>query len=544
MIANKDTADRPAPQPTGAPAFVYSGTLTNSDTTAKQVIMGSRYTITSGGYLVGLRVNVITDQSYHLYFVLDPNGTPSFEDLGSFTATTDGWSSVTIQPKIVGTGVEFDIIAVVNKPADVPATWTGDWNYQTPNNPTTPTSGQVDHSNKDLDNLLFHKTDDNGTDRGAELLALSPGDVIDSGSVIYNINSVTDDGTYVTFSVMPGTQGPDGVTTFTFETVASVPITGGSDTGYYLGNANVSGLFIADGDYSDIIPDDNAYIVDIEVQAASVSADWDLVALMGGGSSSGGGDASIDWGFITGTLSDQTDLQTELDNKSPTTHSHLLDALTDVSAFEPSDGQRLSFNVTTGNWEPRNSVSGLGFVIFDYRMDLPATATPANGDISRDNNDSSLTTILYITELDDNDTDVDAYWGEIKQGDWFNIQRTNDSTRKENYDVTGPATKVSNVWEIPVSFYETTGTALSDNEKVKVLWRISEPEIIDNLTSTASNASLSANMGRELDVTKVTTNPALVTGSEAVGNMVILTRAEYDALGAGRPSTTIYYIDG
>jgi hypothetical protein len=50
-------------------------------------------------------------------------------------------------------------------------------------------------------------------------------------------------------------------------------------------------------------------------------------------SSSGGGGGVSDWGDIGGTLSDQTDLQDELDDKAAVIHTHVKGDLTDIADF-------------------------------------------------------------------------------------------------------------------------------------------------------------------------------------------------------------------
>ena len=58
---------------------------------------------------------------------------------------------------------------------------------------------------------------------------------------------------------------------------------------------------------------------------------------------SGGGGSSA-WGDITGTLSNQTDLQTALDGKASTSHAHAVNDLSDVTITTPSTGQVLKYN--------------------------------------------------------------------------------------------------------------------------------------------------------------------------------------------------------
>ena len=137
----------------------------------------------------------------------------------------------------------------------------------------------VSHANQNPASLRVSTLDDVAGDRTAELAALSPGDTIGDGSSLWTISQSVDNGTWFDFTVSPAQQSPtDGVRTFTFGTTTPTAITIGSDADYWLGNANVRGIHGVDGGYSDAVEDDNAYSIDLEVQDAYVSPDWDVVA--------------------------------------------------------------------------------------------------------------------------------------------------------------------------------------------------------------------------------------------------------------------------
>ena len=86
-------------------------------------------------------------------------------------------------------------------------------------------------------------------------------------------------------------------------------------------------------------------------------------------------DISAVWGNITGTLSNQTDLQTALNGKSDVGHTHVMVDITDStwisditnesikdlldvsSSMIPSDGQVLTYNSTSGLWEARTNIT-------------------------------------------------------------------------------------------------------------------------------------------------------------------------------------------
>ena len=59
----------------------------------------------------------------------------------TWEATTTGWQRFNIDPIIVATGTVMDLVAVVRYVTEAPITWSGDWNYLTPNNAGTPATG-------------------------------------------------------------------------------------------------------------------------------------------------------------------------------------------------------------------------------------------------------------------------------------------------------------------------------------------------------------------------------------------------------------------
>jgi len=293
LSANKDTSENANITPIDEPYFLYSSTLTPEViNNVKQIIFGTRYIWTTAtGYLNKYRVDVVVGNVYEIYLITDTLGTPIVEQIGNFEATSSGWIEVNISPVLIGSAVTFDVIAQVNQPDPAPVQFVGNWDYSKPNNAAAPASGQISHANKQLDQLWIHKTDNDSGDRSAELLALSVGDIIEVGSMSWAIQTTpVDSGVYITINISPQSQSAAlGVQAFTFNTTATVNLTRGIETDYYLGNAAVRGLYIADDSYVNITPNDNAYGIDIEVQAANVPVDWDIMTT--DGTSTGGSTA-------------------------------------------------------------------------------------------------------------------------------------------------------------------------------------------------------------------------------------------------------------
>lgn len=137
-----------------------------------------------------------------------------------------------------------------------------------------------------LDQLRIHKTDGDSADRGAELTTLVVGDVIKmSGGGNWAIQSITDNGSFMTFGISPALQGVNGLNTFSFETVPDTSLTYGYDAAFYTGGI-VEGIYSETG-YPNAVYNTNAYGIDLYVQEVKFSPDWEIVAVSGDSSSSG-----------------------------------------------------------------------------------------------------------------------------------------------------------------------------------------------------------------------------------------------------------------
>jgi len=285
MISNKPTSDRPAPVPSGSPFYYYDGTLSTSNVTAKYVWFGNRYEFDLGAYLEGVRVNLVEGNKYEIYLITDPLNDAGFELLYTTTADSTDWLEIPITPRVIPVGTTLDVVAHVSSPDSTPTLFSLDYDYVTPDVFTAPASGQLVHPTDTVDTLYIHKTSQSGT-----LSPLSVGDKINGAGKQWTIQSVTDSGAWVTLGIAPGAQGtPEGVQDFTFETVDASPIPVASDVDHWLGDGRVSGLYIADGNYGDIISDDTARGVDLRLDTAIISPDWDVIAFGGSGGSGGGG---------------------------------------------------------------------------------------------------------------------------------------------------------------------------------------------------------------------------------------------------------------
>jgi hypothetical protein len=288
MTSNKSTSDYPAPQPIGEPFYVYDGPeLDAKQETTKSLVFGMRYlNVTSNGYIKGYRIQTIIGNRYTVYSVRNPTSNPVIGDIITFDATSDGWQEFNLSG-FLPTGTEFDLVVVAAEPDPTPSTIAYNWDYVIVNSVTPPLSGQVTHATKAKDVISINDLDDVGADRSGTLSALTPGDIISIGDQRWSIQDSKDQGDYWDFYVAPATQWTTvGVQLVTFEIVTPVPVTYHDKLDYWVSDPNVSGLINLVGDYGDVTVNNTQYGIDIKVQEASISPDWDFAAFTG--SASGG----------------------------------------------------------------------------------------------------------------------------------------------------------------------------------------------------------------------------------------------------------------
>jgi hypothetical protein len=280
-VALTETNDYPVPSTVGNPVDIYEGLSPTTNDTAKQIISGNRYTNPDRDFQINAyRVYTIAGNSYVIYSVTGTLAEPVFTQLENFTASSSGWRTFNIASQIVLAGSRFDLVSLVTEPDPTPTTWNGNWSYSTPQNPSAPLPGQAVQANSTPGVLAIHFIDNDSGDREAELSALSVGDQIEAGGLIWAIQTITLNADYVSFAVAPTVQIPvDGVTNFVFETVEETPITYLEDTDYWLGtDFAVNGIVAIDVPYEQATVNDSAYGIDLNISYLRQSEDWDIVS--------------------------------------------------------------------------------------------------------------------------------------------------------------------------------------------------------------------------------------------------------------------------
>ena len=303
---------RPSPETDGDEFYLYDGVSPTAATSAKLIRFGTEFDITgSKGQLNGYKIYTIAGNHYITYLVEDPATEAVITVLDDFTASNTGWQVRNVSNVIIN-DVVFWVIGEVNEPDPAPTTFSYLWNVTSPNNPSTPVSGEWQHANRDIAFIHVHKTDADGVADSTKpvnekLSDLEVGDIMDSGSYRYSIQDIIDQGTYYTFAVAPATQSPTGDTTIIFETVTATPITYMQDDTYWSGSpytGQVTGLLSIDG-VEQIFPD-SAFGTDVILQRITTSEKWDFLA---GEQSVGPPSAgTATWGLVGGDIYSQLDL--------------------------------------------------------------------------------------------------------------------------------------------------------------------------------------------------------------------------------------------
>jgi hypothetical protein len=294
MIANKQTTDRPSPQPIGSALWFYNGDMGPVSSTGKQIIISTRFTnVPEPSFLLAYRVFTALGFRYEVFMIKDPLGSPIYTEIAQFTGNENGWVETELPLTVIELGSTLDIAVRITDPdPNVPPSseLIANYNYVKPSNIPAPGVGEIVQSDGLMGVLRVNYIDSDANDNTSDLQALGTGDIIIGAGTNWTIQKAEDKGAYIDFDVALATQGaPEGVQQFTFEVESTKAISYGYDANYYSTLPSLEGLYILDGPYEDAIPTQNAYGIDAKLQAATVSADWDAVAFSGAGTGGTGG---------------------------------------------------------------------------------------------------------------------------------------------------------------------------------------------------------------------------------------------------------------
>lgn len=284
MIALQGTSERPAPQPDPAGPFYVSdvyGTLAFTFPTAAEAvyITGNRFTFNKSGFFLSYRFWVPDNSGNFVYEVWgnadQAAGNNVVKLLGPFVPSTTGWNEVPYNG-IVRAGVAFDLV-VVARASTSPNTFTGNWDVKNENG--SPSEGEASFQSTATE-IRIHKTDQNDVDRTAQLESVEEGGTLEFAGVTWTITLVDIRGSHVRYSIEPDQGRPsEDNRDITFTWGSAAPIPHAIDSGYYSAAPDVLGF--EGTTYPPSATNNNAYGVDIQLQEADVSEDWELVSFSG-----------------------------------------------------------------------------------------------------------------------------------------------------------------------------------------------------------------------------------------------------------------------
>ena len=298
MIANKETSAQAAPQDVGLPSSELPDTPAWSESSYSGLVLsGHEYTLTKPGYFKRIDVWApeVTAQTNYRILVIDYQdpANPKIISIANPVLTADAWTPVAVgkTPFPVGAVVGVFIEAYSASGA---APVSGQWARQSNSNNGAPSSGSW-LTRDALDVVRINKTDGNSIDRAAELLSVGAGATLiftESGNsgayyTFLATGPASDQGDYFEWPVNlteTGTAGAPAIGV-TSDIAISIPTFVSTKyeqiSGYWPANqpdfATVVGKLSFDG--TPQTANNGAFGVRVEFQEASLSPDWDFMAL-------------------------------------------------------------------------------------------------------------------------------------------------------------------------------------------------------------------------------------------------------------------------
>lgn len=302
MIANKDTNDRPAPQPEGDASFLLPDSPNwNNLSFLGLVETGFRFTDLEDGFTITAFRVWIPDLSAdaHYRVVTIDNNTGVVDALNIFTGEifgNIGWHQVEIPPAFFGPGDDISLFLQSQNFSSTttianPFVFLGSSNQE-----NDPLAGNCEHSNN---NRIFRVSniDRNSVDVSADNALVIGGTFIlieqDSdplASVLYDVLVATDAGTYFIYDVALRNTGINGEPNALSDVTVTYNIPIPALTKYVVLPGHMANFPEIDGLFrfneGPVIVNDDASGIDTFFQQYTASPDWQLVAVT---ASSGGG---------------------------------------------------------------------------------------------------------------------------------------------------------------------------------------------------------------------------------------------------------------
>ena len=326
MVANKDSCDRPAPQPDGDPLWTMADVPSWTTTQDTVTFLGTatRLIFNRSGWVSAWRVwipVVSVDYRYVVSIFDQTDPAHVIENQLEITPVAVGWYEVNVSDRLITAGSDF-VLVLYAQNQDGSITRTYDWGYSGPSQLTQPASGDFNNNNQS-DLLRIHVLDDSGANLAALLSLIQPGDQldIDDGSWVVQVQLSTRIGDVYEMNVSTITGASSqlvagSVYSISWEEIAAQPTSYVNILSGWAGNqpsfAAASGIYtdepLSGGDTRKFdlsgslrrgagisqlaaVESSTQYGVDLEFTPAIISEDWDLLGYspIGGSEGDGGG---------------------------------------------------------------------------------------------------------------------------------------------------------------------------------------------------------------------------------------------------------------
>ncbi len=247
-------------------------------------------------------------------------------------------------------------------------------------------------------------------------------------------------------------------------------------------------------------------LTDVDTDKSKTPADGDVLTFDGtewnAEAASGGGA----WGSITGTLSNQTDLQTELDGKAASSHTHTASDITDFDT-EVSNNTDVAANTAKISYTDAAKVAGI-----EANADVTdATNVQAAGALM----DSEVTNLADVKAFDPTD-----YAGASHSHTASDITDF-DTEVSNNASVTANTAKVSYTDAAKVAGIESGATADQTGAEIKLAY---EAEADTNAFTDADHSKLDG-----IEASADVTDTANVTSAGALMDSEVINLAQVKA---------------
>lgn len=283
MVATAETDDSPAPTPTGPIVFDYSDevNLTATSASAPYIYFGIRYTAPEDSLLTGVRIYMLPDYIYSIYLVQNAGVDAMLKPVTTYHTSQTGWILCSPAPVPVREGDVLDLLVKVEPGTPVETSDVANWNYSHVSIVSVPSAGQMLHLQDPANQIYLHFIDSDAVDQtgvGGVLENIAVGSQIRYGGLTWTIEAIVDNTTYYTLTVSPSVRfHTEGIHEFTFVNVTSTLLPYHYETDHRLGDTTFRGLYAAGAAYTDIVADDNQYGIDLAIQTAYISPDWELI---------------------------------------------------------------------------------------------------------------------------------------------------------------------------------------------------------------------------------------------------------------------------